>query len=1310
MNRSASGILAIATIVFTGIFSARGVLAADWTTYLNGNARVGTTSEILATDLQPAWVRSTPVPLELAWEGPREDPIEGLVMKHRVAYDEALHPVAADGRVYFGSSVDHQLYCVDAKTGRTVWTFFTEGPIRLAPTLHAGRVYFGSDDGCVYCLDGKTGRQIWTVRVAARDERLLARGHMISRWPVRTGVLIDDGVAYFGAGIFPHENVYLCAADADTGKIIWKNDHISQQDAGRNDLSPQGYLLANQDLLFVPSGRSMPVAFDKKTGKQVFKRTFSWRTSGGGVVGGSRAVLSDGQLYSAGAHHFLALNENTGSAGFAYIPGRQITFRERMAYIANAKAVVAVDLDQHAAASVKRQELFVQRRSYRGDAKKLAEIDAQMAELARVGILWQTPFTGDAALVLTGNLVVAGGDGEVVALDIETGENVWQTKVDGKAAGIAVAGGTLLVSTSVGKIYAYAADADVNADIGSAGALAKNSPFDRDELTPIYEAAADEIVKQTDVRQGYCLVMGSERGRLAFELAKRTKLRIYGIEPDEQKVAAARRALNDAGLYGHRVTIIRANADNTPLSNYFANLVVSDSMLLTGRLPVEAVELGRFVKPCGGIACFGTPQSVPPVVKTATGENLKDDLISMYLRDDAEVEVAGSWAILRRGKLAGAGEWSHQYGNTANTCFVPDSRVKGSLGVLWYGDPGPEKMINRHEAASAPLSTNGRFFTQGVDSVRAYDAYNGLFLWEYKNPGAIRTGVFNNYETSNLAASDDHLFVVVDDTCTVLDAATGQVVAEHKSPQSDDGVPRSWGYVAHYDGLLYGTATIRTELAASLRRRGRTIGGTTDAIFAIDPHTQQSAWTYHGKNIMHVTIAIGDGRLFFIESTISQEERDALLRQDKSALKELSAEEAKKKEAELKALDARIVVALDAKTGKELWRQPVDVTFCSGVSAGGGNLALMYENDHVLICGANANGHYWRQFLSGEFSKRRLVVLNAQSGEKIWSKDADYMNRPAINDGFVYAEPWAFDLTSGEEKTRQHPITGEETKWRFSRPGHHCGVITGTPNMMFFRSGFIGYYDLYSDSGTSHFAGQRLGCWVNAIPGNGLVMIPEASAGCVCLFSITSTVVLEPREDRNASWGIYSAVGPQTPVKKLAVNLGAPGDRRDAQGTLWLGFPRPQTVGRLEYVFDIQPKHAGVSQPWYDNNADTIEIKDTETDWIYASGARGLLRCELPLLGEKDEPAEYTVKLHFADLDNSRPGQRLFDIKLQGVTVASDIDTVKETGGSQIALVKRFTAIPVDRNLVIELVPKSDSPDTDRLPTICGIEVEREKS
>ena len=114
--------------------------------------------------------------------------------------------------------------------------------------------------GKVYCLNAVTGQPVWVMRVGPKDDRLLSRGEMISRWPVRTGVLIDGETAYFGAGVFPHEMIYLCAVNALSGDVIWRNDTISEQNAGRNDLTPQGYLLSNKENLFVPSGRSLPVA------------------------------------------------------------------------------------------------------------------------------------------------------------------------------------------------------------------------------------------------------------------------------------------------------------------------------------------------------------------------------------------------------------------------------------------------------------------------------------------------------------------------------------------------------------------------------------------------------------------------------------------------------------------------------------------------------------------------------------------------------------------------------------------------------------------------------------------------------------------------------------------------------------------------------------------------------------------------------------------------------------------------------------------------------------------------------------------
>ena len=242
---------------------------------------------------------------------------------------------------------------------------------------------------------------------------------------------------------------------------------------------------------------------------------------------------------------------------------------------------------------------------------------------------------------------------------------------------------------------------------------------------------------------------------------------------------------------------------------------------------------------------------------------------------------------------------------------------------------------------------------------------------------------------------------------------------------------------------------------------------------------------------------------------------------DKTELQKLKGAERKRAEDRQKRIDARTAMALDSKTGKELWRQPVDVTDTSDIGIGGGRLTMVYKDGVLLLGGANANGHYWKQFIAGEFEKRRLVALSSVNGYKLWSKDANYRHRPIIVGNRIIAEPWSYELKTGKQITRIHPLTGQEVPWSFMRPGHHCGMNTATPNMLFFRSGFTAFYDLQSDSGTRHFAGHRLGCWINAIPANGLVMIPEASAGCVCLFSIASTIVMEPRTPRRP-WGIYS--------------------------------------------------------------------------------------------------------------------------------------------------------------------------------------------
>ena len=1262
--------------------------AADWPTFRGDNGRTASTSEVIQLPLNPAWKYDSPAPPELAWSSGEGRVLEGKVLGHRVKFDDVFHPVIVAGKLYFGSTSDDQLHCIDMKSGETDWTFFSGGPIRLAPSVVDGRVYFGSDDGHVHCLDATNGKPVWQFRPGPQEDWLLARGEMISRWPIRTGVLVDDGVAFFGAGIFPHEDVFLYAVNANDGSVIWKQDNLSSEDAGRNDLSPQGYLLASEDYLFVPSGRSLPAAFDRHTGKIVHKRTHSWRSTAGGVVGGTKALLCDGQIYSGGPHHLLAMTQDKGDVGFGWFAGRQMSVLDDSAFVATGTVVAGLDRVEYAKNSRVRHDLEIEiynlnRATRSADDEKKAEIRTQIAaaneklkQIADIGVTWQRETEDDAAILATPELTFLGGQDRITAYAADSGEVAWSAKVNGRARGLAVADGYLVVSTDLGSIHTFSK---------------APKPTGR-ELEPFvfaadksYQDAAKEILENTNIHRGFCLVVDGEEGQLAYELARQSELEIYMVEADADKVAEARKNLSKAGVYGSRVTVHQFDAGDIPYSNFFANLIVSDRFVKTGESPTDPNLVIRHLKPAGGVLCLGQPgqETAADAIATVASVPEKGGLTPAESKQGA----VDGWATLSRGMLPGAGSWSHQYGNPANTATSDDMRVKGGLGVLWYGDPGIDEMVNRHDGAVGPIAVGGRLFVQDETSIRAYDAYNGLFLWKADNPKGIRLGVYKNVSPGNLAATKDRIYHFVGPHCYELDTATGETVRVHDLPEARANAEHQWGYIAIHGDLLFGTATVMDSIDARDRRRGRVTKDATDAVFAIDLTTGRHLWTYQGKSISHRTIAIGPKRVFFIDSSVTSEQRAEILRQDKSQLENLTGKEKEIAEDRLKKADLRRAVALDSRTGEKLWANPVDVTDCSEIGIGGGMLTLMYQNDTLILCGANANGHYWPQFVAGEFSRRRLVALSADDGYKLWAKDANYRNRPIIVGDNVLAEPWMYDLKSGEQQTRKHPITGQDVPWSMMRTGHHCGMLTAADSgMVMFRSGFTGFMDLEQDAGVRHFAGHRLGCWINAVPANGLVMIPEASAGCVCLFSIASTIVLEPREARRP-WAIYSSVGTQTPVEHLALNLGAPGDRKDAHGTVWLSYPRYRAYREtsLDIKLELEAKFAkGGGYQSINENAKGLD--NTETSWLYTSWAAGLDEISLPLLGKGDAPTTFTVQLHFANAGDASEATT-FDVQLNGAVALENVELKPVHDGGE-PIVHEIKNVKVTDNLTIALTSK----------------------
>jgi hypothetical protein len=161
--------------------------------------------------------------------------------------------------------------------------------VRFAPVVWEGKVYAGSDDGHLYCLDAKSGALRWKFKAVPSDRKVIGNGRLISLWPLRGGAVLDDGTIYFAAGVWPFEGVFVYALNAETGAVVWMNDRTGflygvqpHKARAMGGLTPQGYLLINDDDLLVPCGTALPAVFDRRTGElKEFELTPQGRVPGG---------------------------------------------------------------------------------------------------------------------------------------------------------------------------------------------------------------------------------------------------------------------------------------------------------------------------------------------------------------------------------------------------------------------------------------------------------------------------------------------------------------------------------------------------------------------------------------------------------------------------------------------------------------------------------------------------------------------------------------------------------------------------------------------------------------------------------------------------------------------------------------------------------------------------------------------------------------------------------------------------------------------------------------------------------------------
>lgn len=1270
----------LVTALLVAVHFAALAQAADWPQWRSDAQRSAASHEELPAQMKLLWSRQLPR-LTPAWTD-----------QPKMQFDAAYEPIVVEQRMIVGSSQDGSITAFDTQTGAEVWRFFTDGPVRFAPSAWQRKIYVASDDGYLYCLRLEDGTLVWKFRGGPSDRKVLGNERLISMWPARGAPVVADGKVSFAAGIWPFMGTFLHTLDATSGEVVWTNDgdgsmyikqpHNSDSFAG---VAPQGALVAIGSKLLIPGGRSVPACYDRTTGAFLYYQL----AENGKRGGGSSVAAVDQILFNGGAAFDLQNEKYLGAVGelLTFADGRLYDYRDGSLRASDLKSSDVKIVD-----SVDRK----------GVVTKVAKWT--ITELGKV----ETPKL--TALINAGSRLFTGAPGRVMSISLPlptkgTAAIAWEAAIEGTPTSLVAADDKLFVVTREGRFFAFGVAKNPSAAPPKHDLVTK--PIAVDEA---WSTKAAAILKSTRVDSGYCLAWGIGTGGLVRELARQSALRIVVIEPDAVKVNAFREQIRSSGR-SEKISVIVAPFNDVLLPPYLASLIVAESLPeLTGDEQTKFLETTfAALRPFGGVACLPgqipEPEGASPRFATSLVGTKQPGAIAPRLMAKAVWKRGGDWTLLiREGALPESANWTHEHADAANTRVSKDKLVKAPLGLLWFGGSSNDAILPRHGHGPQPQVVDGRIIIEGVDLLRALDLYTGCVLWEASLPGvgalydntAHQPGA--NASGTNYIATSEGVYVAYRNSCVKLDPATGKKVAEFQLPLSAGAKAAPlWGYLNVFEDMLIGGAdpvfdpakltnssklknpggdddddkktTAKSAVAGATALANQVLKidndnySSSNRLVIMDRQTGKVLWTATARSgFRHNAICLGGGRMYCIDR-LSGAELARLKRRGETA-----------------KYEPRLVV-FDLKTGDELWSTEHDVF--------GTWLSYSAERDVLVEAGRTA-----RDTLTDEPKGMRTYA--AKSGNVLWASKT-FTGPAMIHHDTILMAGNACDLQTGTPKLREHPLSGEPVEWTWSR-NYGCNTPLASEHLLTFRSGAAGYFDFCNDGGTGNFGGFRSSCTNNLIVAGGVLAAPEYTRTCTCSYQNQTSLALVHMPEVE-TWTSFGAQTPKQPVRRVGINLGAPGDRKADDGILWLEYP---SVGGSSPTLSI--KTVPEKPEWFRRHSSQIE--GTDLSWVAGSGAKGVTSLKIKLGTSNKQPRAYSVRLYFAEPDDVQIGDRIFSVTLQGQSALRSLDVLKESGGRYHTLVKDFSGIQVGDELTIGLTPDSESKQPASI--LSGIEIQAE--
>lgn len=1207
----------------------------DWPMWRFDANRSAASPHELPADLQLHWTREYTA-REQVWD----DPLNHDLMQ----YDRAFEPVVSDRRMFIGFNDSGKVVALSVENGTELWRFYSGGPVRLPPVVARGLVYFTSDDGYLYCVGSQDGKLRWRFRGGPSEQKVLGNKRVISAWPARGGPVVRDGVVYFAASIWPFMGTFIYALEATTGEVQWVNDgtgaqFIKQPHSANafGGVGPQGALVATKDLLLVPGGRSVPAAFDRHTGE--FK--YFHINAGGKGIGGAFVVANE--------QDFFVHTRIRGVRAFDLASGSK-TAREFNEPVLTADRI-------YSAAERDSQKVVTE---FNTGGKRIREYDMDAS--------------GD--LIKAGNRLYAAGGGKISSIPLKSdySESAWSVSVNSEVVRLLAANDRLFAVTLGGDILCF----------GEGKRRSRGHGNTSDQALP-KSIAQPDILKHTDGLVGRALAIEVGSRETLAGLLQHSKFRIDAIHSSSTVVEELRRKFDRRDRdHGSRIAVHEGDVQGFKAPPYFARLVhVGAAAAEKFANEVVMTAAYRSVRPYGGVLWIECESAnAEKIIATAQRADLAKAEILMQ---------AGGVLIRKQGALEGAADWTHLYGNVANTVKSDDTLVKAPLGLLWFGGNSNMDVLPRHGHGPSEQVIGGRLFIEGMDSISARDVYTGEILWKRTFPDLGTFGIYYNetYKDTplspaynqrhipgangrgpNYIATEDTVYLAVSNVCVALDARTGGTSRIIELPQETGSSElRQWGYIGVYEDLLLagnGFAHFTKQYAVGKKAETAQAAksGTSKKPFyapiedlsaskgltVFDRKTGKVLWNIAARHsFLHNGIVAGNGRIYCLD------------RLPKSA-------EDKRKRRGLAAPGNYRIVALDARTGRELWKDEKGIT--------GSWLGYSTDRDILLQAGARASDR-----LRDEVGQGMTAYVGA-TGNIRWLKPSLNYTGPCIlhNDLVMSGansykmSAGAFSLLDGSPHLIENPLTGAMEPWKLSRT-YGCNTIVASEHLLTFRSGAAGYYDLTGHSGTGNLGGFKSGCTSNLIIANGVLNAPDYTRTCSCSYQNQTSLALIHMPEMEM-W-TYSQIGAETEagaqLQRVGINFGAPGDRRSEDGILWLDHP---SVGGRSPGVEVEME--GEELDYFRRHS--AMVSGAGLPWVNASGVSGATR--ITIVPRTADAASRSAPggLVFPTQDSTDSAEETGKGRVS--TGSSDLELVRDREDQVVGL--RFPKIKLPRNADIE--------------------------